>query len=140
MIRNPIYKQTIQVKHIGQIGAGSEVDFFEHPRAALIVRPQWVRDFSEAVTAQVSGDSMAGEGILDGDRIVCKVRFEASEIRNGKLVVARLPTGRSVVKRIYFEGDRVILRSSNPQYDDMVFDRDVIHVEALVKELVRNLE
>lgn len=140
MFKNFSHEQAIEVDHIGEVGAGTAVDFFEHARASLILRPQWVRDFKEVATAQVSGDSMADEGIYDGDRLVCKVVFDAAEVKPGRLVVVRLPTGRSIVKRIFFRDDKVILRSANPKYEDLVYDRDTITVEAIVKELVRKLD
>lgn len=105
----------------------------------MILRPQWVRDFKEVGTVEVCGDSLSGDGILDGDRLICKRVFDAAEIRNGRLVVAYLPTGRSVVKRIYFEGDKIILRSTNPNYDDMVFGPDEIRIDGIVMELVRQM-
>lgn len=128
------------MQHFGQVGAGSAVDFFDHPRSSLILRPQWVRDFREIATAEVCGNSLADEGIFDGDRLVCKIVFDAAELRPGKLVVVRIPTGRSVVKRIFFDEYRIILRSSNAAYEDMIFERDDIVVEGIVKELVRKLD
>jgi repressor LexA len=133
-------RQVIEVEHLGQVGAGTTVEFFEHPRAQLILRPQWVRDYRDVGTVTVSGDSLKDEGIMDGDVLIVKRVFDAREIRNGRLVIALLPTGRNVVKRIYFEGEHVILRSANPRYKDMVFDKDEIRVDGIVKELKRNLD
>lgn len=99
-----------------------------------------MRDFSEVATAEVCGDSLIDEGIFDGDKLICKVIFDASEIRPGRLVVVRIPTGRSVVKRIFFDGENVLLRSANPAYEDMVFEKDSIQVEGIVKELSRKLD
>lgn len=130
----------IEVDHLGHVGAGTTVDMFDHPRASLILRPQWVRDFREVATVEVSGDSLKDEGIFDGDKLVCKRIFDAPEIRSGRLVVACLPTGRCVVKRIYFEGNQIILRSANPAYADMIFGPDEIRVDGIVKELVRKLD
>lgn len=129
------HKQVIEVEHFGEVGAGTTVEIFDHPRAQLIHRPQWVRDFKEVATVTVSGDSLSGEGIMDGDVLVVKRNFQASEIRNGRLVIALLPTGRSVVKRIHFEGDKIVLRSSNSRYKDMVFDRDQLRIDGIVKGL-----
>lgn len=140
MLKKFSHQQSIEVADFGQVGAGTAVDFFDHPRASLILRPQWVHDFKEVATAEVCGDSMIDEGIMDGDRLVCKVMFDAAEVRPGRLVVVRLPTGRSIVKRIYFDDERVVLRSANPNYDDLVFNREEIMVEAIVKELVRKLD
>lgn len=139
-VRNIRWRQTIEVEHFGQVGAGTTVELFEHPRAQLILRPQWVRDFKQVGTVTVCGDSLSGEGILDGDILICKRVIESGEIKPGKLVVAVLPTGRCVVKRIYFEEGKVILRSSNRRYKDMIFDEDVIRVDAIVKELKREVD
>jgi DNA polymerase V len=130
----------IEVQHFGQVGAGTTVELFEHPRAQLILRPQWCRDYNQIGTVTVSGDSLKDEGIFDGDVLIVKRAFEAAEIRSGRLVIAYLPTGRSVVKRIYFEGESIVLRSSNPKYKDQVFGRDEIRVDGIVKELKRDLD
>lgn len=99
-----------------------------------------MRDFKEVGTVTVSGDSLQDENILDGDVLIIKRIFDQTEIRNGKLVVAQLPEGRSVVKRIFFETDGIILRSSNPRYKDMIFGPDQITVEGIVKELKRRVD
>jgi len=83
---------------------------------------------------------MIGDGILDGDTLVVKRVIHAGEIKNGKLVIAVLPTGRCVAKRIYFEGDQIVLRSSNSRYKDLIFGPDEITVEGIVKELKRHLD
>lgn len=140
MLKDFSHKQTIEVDHFGHVAAGTTVEFYDHPRAQLILRPQWVRDFAEVGTVTVEGDSLSEDGILDGDVLIVKRRIHAGEIKSGKLVIALLPTGRSVVKRIYFEGDQIVLRSSNPKYKDMIFGQDEIVVEAIVKELKRVLD
>lgn len=88
---------------------------------------------------KVCGDSLSGEGILDGDLLVVKRTFEAAEVRDGRLVVCLLPTGRSVVKRIYIEGERVRLCSSNSHYKDLIFDAEHIRVEGIVRSVVREV-
>lgn len=133
--KNPRWQQEIEVEHFGHVGAGVTVEMFDHPRAQLILRPQWVRDFKEVGTVTVSGDSMADEGIQDGDVLVVQRIFDAAEIKNGKLVIAVLPTGKCVVKRIWIYRDKIILRSSNPKYKDMEFGRDEIRVDGIVKGL-----
>lgn len=113
---------------------------FDHPRSQLILRPQWVRDFKEVGTVTVSGDSLCGDGVLDGDILIVKRVVQAGEVKSGKMVIAQLPTGKCVVKRIFFEDGKVVLRSSNSQYKDLVFERDELMVEGIVKELKRVLD
>lgn len=83
---------------------------------------------------------MMDDGIWDGDVLIVKRNVDAAEIRNGKLVIALLPTGRSVVKRIHFENGKIVLRSANPKFADMIFEPDTITVEGIVKELKRRLD
>ncbi len=139
-LRQFSHKQQIEVEHLGHVAAGTTVEFFDHPRSQLILRPQWVRDFKEVGTVTVSGDSLVDEGIFDGDILIVKRIFDAADIRTGKLVIAYLPTGRSVVKRIYFEGENVVLRSANARYKDLVFGQNEIRVDGIVKELKRVVE
>lgn len=138
-IKNIRHRQTIEVEHLGHVGAATTVEYFEHPRTQLILRPQWVRDFKEVGTVTVQGSSMEGDGILDGDVLIVKRVFETAEIRNGKLVIVLLPTGRNVVKRIYIEDDKIVLRSSNARYKDMIFGHDELRIDGIVMELVRKM-
>lgn len=88
----------------------------------------------------VSGDSLMDDGILDGDILVVKRVFHESEVRPGRLVIAMLPEGRTVVKRIFFEGERIILRSANAKFKDMIFEPDQIAVEGIVKRAYRDFD
>lgn len=99
-----------------------------------------MRDFKEVGTVTVAGDSLEGDGIMNGDILIVKRVFDQAEIKSGKLVIAVLPTGRCVAKRIHFEGGDIILRSANRRYKDMVFGPDEITVEGIVKELKRKLD
>lgn len=139
-LKNYARSEKFHVKHLGQIAAGSAVEIFGYARKSLITRPRWAQKPEQVATAEVCGDSLADEDIRNGDRLVCKIIFDKSEVIEGKLVVAKLPTGRSVVKRIYFKNDKIVLRSSNEKYKDLIFDRDDIEIEAIVKELIRSLE
>lgn len=139
-LTNFAHSEKWQVKHIGQIGAGSTVDIFGYPRKSYIARPQWAQKPEQVATAEVCGDSLLDEDIRNGDKLVCKIIFDKSEVAAGKLVVAKLPTGLSVIKRIYFDKNKIILRSSNSKYKDLVYDKNDIEIEAIVKELIRKLD
>lgn len=134
------WQQTIEVDHLGHVAAGSTIEFFDHPKTQAILKPRWVRDLKQVGTVTVSGDSLKDDGVNDGDVLIIKRVFETAEIRNGKRVVVLLPTGRSVVKKIYFKGDDVILRSANPNYEDMIFPKGEIVVQGIVKNLWRNFD
>jgi len=64
---------------------------------------------------RVRGDSMMGEGILDGDYVFVRKQATAP---NGALIVAYVADvdGEGTLKRFYREGDRVRLQPSNPDH------------------------
>jgi DNA polymerase V len=72
--------------------------FIRHPAATFYVR--------------VSGDSMRGAGIFDGDLIIVDRAVECSD---GSIVVARLGD-EFTLKRIAKKGDRVYLQPENENY------------------------
>jgi repressor LexA len=63
-----------------------------------------------AFVLQVRGDSMIGDGILDGDYVVIEQQDTA---RNGDIVIALLDNGMATLKRIYREATRIRLEPSN---------------------------
>lgn len=68
----------------------------------MIVRPQWMTDDSEIATVQIRNNSYSHMGLMEGDTLVVKMRFRQSEVRFGALVVATLPDGRTVLRRVGF--------------------------------------
>jgi SOS-response transcriptional repressor LexA len=130
--------ETVVVPDIGQIGAGTTVDFLPARQKRRIRRPHGARQADHIVSARVSGDSLAGDFIFDGDRVAVRLNFEMSEVRQGRLVVVRLPCGALALKHFYLTGDgRVRLESRNPAYEDMHFELGEVEVKALVIESVR---
>ncbi len=63
---------------------------------------------------KVQGDSMTGDGIFDGDYVVCK---KAQTAPNGKIVAVIVDNENATVKRFYREADRIRLQPSNPDYE-----------------------
>jgi DNA polymerase V len=61
---------------------------------------------------RVSGDSMIGAGVHSGDLLVVDRSLDAA---SGRIVIAVL-NGELTVKRISFEGDRLILKAENDGY------------------------
>lgn len=61
---------------------------------------------------RVQGDSMIGDGILDGDLVGV---HRTAEARDGRIVVARVD-GEMTIKRLQRERDRIVLLPRNPAY------------------------
>ena len=68
---------------------------------------------------RVTGDSMTGANILDGD-LVALVRREP---RPGDIIAALVDETTTTLKRFVREGGRALLRAENPRYADIVPER-----------------
>ena len=69
----------------------------------------------------VSGDSMIGANIFDGDIIFIK---KTSVVSNGSVACIQIDREKVCLKRFYKNGDMVTLVSENPRYPPMVFTKD----------------
>ena len=85
---------------------------------------------------KVSGDSMTGDGILDGDQVIV-VPFQATPRGRGEIVVAVIDND-ATVKHLYSEGETYRLEPSNNQYNaQIVEDGDNFYIQGRVVGVVR---
>jgi len=104
--------RSIEIPVVGRVAAGApllaEENLDDTVQMDPAVLPQSGRD---VFALKVKGDSMIGDGILDGDMVF--VRRQPSA-RNGEIVVAMIE-GEATVKRFFPEGGgRIRLQPSNP--------------------------
>jgi len=84
---------------------------------------------------RVKGDSMIGDGILDGDFVVVRKQDTAG---NGQTVVA-LMDNEATVKKLHLEGNRVELHPSNPAMDSIVVeDSETFRILGIVVGVIRH--
>jgi repressor LexA len=110
----PANDDLVEIPLVGRVAAGAPILAEENREDTLRVDPALlgVAGSRGGVFAlRVKGDSMIGDGILDGDLVF--VRKQATA-RSGQIVVAMIE-GEATVKRYYPEGDRVRLQPSNPR-------------------------
>jgi repressor LexA len=65
----------------------------------------------DCVALRVRGDSMIGDGVMDGDYVVIKRQRTA---RKGQMVVAITEAGDATLKRWFPEANRIRLQPANP--------------------------
>lgn len=128
--------KTVNLIDYGQVGAGKVIEFI--PRGKSPVNLPNSQRTEGLVTVSVCGDSLRDLGINDGDQLVCQTKFEKSEVKNGKLVVAQLPCLGLVVKFFLQLENKIILRSANPQYEDLIYDADLVEIKAIVIQSIKN--
>lgn len=77
----------------------------------------------DAYLLRITGDSMIGLGILDGDLVIVRPQKDADP---GDVVVARTPNGEGTVKTLKKKNDRYFLQPENPQYLPIQDEFDVV--------------
>ncbi len=81
---------------------------------------------------QVTGDSMIGRHVLDGDIVVLE---HGPEPRNGQIVAA-LIDGESTLKTYVVKGGKPWLRAENPKYPDLIPAQELM-IQGVFKALIR---
>ena len=81
---------------------------------------------------RVSGDSMIGKHILDGDIVVLE---HGPEPRHGQIVAA-LVDGQSTLKTFVVKGGKPFLRAENPKYPDLRPAQELM-IQGVWKALIR---
>ena len=112
---------------VGRIAAGRPIVALE--QAERIQVPETLRTRRPCFVLQVSGDSMAGAGILDGDFVVVEQRDYASD---GEIVVALIDNEEATLKRIEQRPGKVLLHPENPTLNSMEFAPDHVRIQGVV--------
>lgn len=106
-----VHKEGNLIPLLGKVAAGRPLEHRKH-QERLEVPTTMIKGAGEYFALQVSGDSMIGEGILDGDYVVIRQQNTAT---NGDIVVAEIDD-EATIKRFYKKKDHIELHSSNPLY------------------------
>ena len=85
-----------------------------------------------AFALRVSGDSMIGRHILDGDFIILE---HGPEPRNGQIVAA-LIDGANTLKTFVLKNGRPYLKAENPKYPDLIPAHELT-IQGVFKALIR---
>ena len=96
---------------LGTIAAGAPIEAIENTEQISLQSEFGSQD---TFALKVQGDSMTGDGIFDGDYVVCK---KAQMAQNGKIVAAIVDGNSATVKRFYKETGRIRLEPSNQNYE-----------------------
>lgn len=86
----------------------------------------------------VSGDSMTGDGIFDGDTVLIQV--QPSIDYNGQIAVVIINGEEGTLKHVYINDGSITLQSSNLAYQPRIFigeECSIIKIAGVLKELKR---
>lgn len=126
MIEIPIY---------GRIAAGYAETAQQETEGTITVDRTMVRPSSQArsFALRVSGDSMIGAQIQDGDLVI----LEAREAK-GNDIVAALLDGETTLKRLVSRDGSAFLRAENPAYPDLI-PIEELTVQGVMVGLIRSV-
>jgi repressor LexA len=85
-----------------------------------------------AFALRVTGDSMIGRHILNGDFVVLE---HGPEPRSGQIVAA-LIDGASTLKTFVIKGGKPYLKAENPKYPDLIPAQELM-IQGVLKALIR---
>ena len=88
---------------------------------------------------RVHGDSMTGDGILNGDKVLLR---PTTEIRAGEIAAVLVGDAHeATLKHVFFEagGKTIILRASNPAYPDLTVPAADVKIAGAFRGLVRGV-
>jgi SOS regulatory protein LexA len=111
-------RESVDVPRLGRIAAGIP-NLAEHSIEGYLPLPrQLVGNGNDCYVLEVSGDSMIGAGISDGDLVVV---HEQPQAENGEIVVAMID-GEATVKTFKLIDDQAWLFPHNQAYTPTPFD------------------
>jgi repressor LexA len=121
----------VDIPLAGKVAAGVPIEAVEDNEKIAL---DMFGSADDIFALEVCGDSMNGEGIFEGDYIVCK---KCQTARNGDIVVAIVDDESAAVKRFYREKSMVKLVSANEKYEPIFTEN--CRIEAVVTGLIRKM-
>lgn len=132
-----------------QLGAALALPLYQMPVSAGFPSPaddyieqrldlnrHLIKNPAATFMARVSGDSMVGVGIHDGDVIIVDRSLEP---KDGQIVIAVL-NGELTVKRLRHKRRRLFLQAENPNYPDIeITDASAFQVWGVVTSVIHEL-
>ena len=125
--------RSVELPLAGTVAAGAPIEAIE-TRDTIEVPPSMVGR-GENFVLRVRGNSMIGDGILDGDFVVVRKQATAD---NGQTVVALLDN-EATVKRLVRREGRIELHPANPTMAPIaVEDEEKLRIEGVVVGVIRH--
>lgn len=125
-----------EVKLYESVHAGFPSPAEDIPGTALDINKLVVKNPASTFFARVSGDSMEGDGIRDGDILVID---KSEEPRDGAIAVCFI-NGEFTVKRLKISDGCITLLPSNPRYKAItVREGDDLTIWGIVRYVIKKV-
>nr|WP_301953167.1 S24 family peptidase [Paenibacillus tritici] len=121
----------VQIPIYGEIRAGYNSLVHEDVVGYEIVAKDSISD-GEYFFLIVKGDSMIEEGISEGMRVLVK---KQRYCQHGKIGVVIVNGEEGTLKRVFYEGDNIILQAANKSIPPKVFPIDEVLIQGQVTKV-----
>ncbi|WP_436888061.1 helix-turn-helix domain-containing protein [Mammaliicoccus sciuri] len=127
-----IVQTTINLPIVNEVFCGSGVVTFPNVLGYEPTPKEWLNG-AEYFYLRASGDSMTGARIYDGDLVLIR---QQQDFENGEICAVNV-NGETLLKRIYKQGDQIILQSENANYPPRIIgENDEFRVIGKLKRTV----
>lgn len=126
--------RTVDIPLFGSIPAGLAERREQEAEGCVTVDIESIgyKPTKNAFALRVTGDSMIGRHILDGDFVILE---HGPEPRSGQIVAA-LIDGESTLKSYVVKGGKPYLRAENPKYPNLIPAQELM-IQGVLKALIR---
>ena len=125
--------QEAELPLVGRVAAGKPIEAIATPDTIDV--PMSMVGNGDNFVLRVQGDSMIGDGILDGDYVVVRKQSQAN---SGQTVVA-LIDGEATVKRLVYRGNLLELHPANPTMSPFtIAPEQDFRIEGIVVGVIRH--
>jgi SOS regulatory protein LexA len=125
-------RSALSLPLVGEIAAGFPSPAEEELRDILSLDEYLITRPDSSFLLSVSGDSMNGEGIIQGDLVIVD---RGREPKNGDIILAEVD-GAWTMKRFRKRGKEVVLEAANPKYPP-IHPRTELRVGGVITAVVR---
>jgi len=140
--------EIVNVPIVSNISAGSPLELFSSDEIfynqkdnfeSINISKSMLKNYNNIVALKISGDSMKGDLIMDGDIIILDCNnISTNDIKSGDIVAARVDEDYATLKRMFINKNKIELRPSNKLYSSIYTDKKNVKIDGKVVGLVRN--
>ena len=125
--------EMLRIPLLGKVAAGIPIEY--HIEEEIdIPASYFTSDPKDIFALEVEGDSMIGEGILNGDIVFIRKQDFA---KNGDTIVANID-GEATIKKFQKDSKHITLISANTKYAPIIIkDSDTFNIEGILLSLYR---
>lgn len=124
----------MEIPILGSIAAGAPSPTFDRTHQQLTFSPEFFGPASQVFALQISGNSMLGDQIRDGDWVIIE---RTQKLKSQDIVAVRVDQDEFTLKRIKRDGNDVQLVPSNSEFSIVTVSADRVEIVGKFVGLIR---